>query len=272
MHRAANRLGRSPAEALLMYVTLVEALAIGESSWLTPEELQAFTRERLLEVDEDGSVTSREVRAFLKRKDQNRRHQAARRQRASALTGEPAPRPLEGDVSADQRLLSAPSPPSPPSSPPSPPSSPHNSAPPPPSPSSPPSSSPPPTPLPPSGKAGLFPEVEENPMPKSLSDSPEFLAAWAEWQTHLRQKRKTLKPGSLAWRKQLKNCEAWQPLRACAAIEHSISKNYQGLFEDQRSDEAKGQPSQDALNAGAARAAAAIEALEQRRNQKQLTT
>src|SRR5205823_395924 len=65
-------------------------------------------------------------------------------------------------------------------------------------------------------------------IPRGL-DTPEFRAAWHEWQNHHREIRKPLKPTTIT--KQLKKLADWGPARAVSAIEHSITNGWAGLFE-----------------------------------------
>lgn len=69
---------------------------------------------------------------------------------------------------------------------------------------------------------------EPIPIPAEL-DTPEFAQAFAEWQEHLRQKRKPMKP--LQEAKLLTTWAANGVERTIAAINHSIANGYQGLFE-----------------------------------------
>ncbi|WP_029190633.1 helix-turn-helix domain-containing protein [Verrucomicrobium spinosum] len=57
-----------------------------------------------------------------------------------------------------------------------------------------------------------------------------FANAWQEWEQHLKEKRKPLTPSCRS--KQLKKAQGWGEARAIAAINFSIEKNYQGLFEE----------------------------------------
>lgn len=59
--------------------------------------------------------------------------------------------------------------------------------------------------------------------------SEKFAKAWAEWETHRREIRKTLTP--LARQKQLKALADMGEARAIAAIAHSIEKGWTGIFE-----------------------------------------
>ena len=61
-------------------------------------------------------------------------------------------------------------------------------------------------------------------------ESDEFKAAWGDWLKHLTQKRKPAPP--LSQQKQLKKFSGWSESRAIAAIQFSIEKNWQGVFEE----------------------------------------
>ena len=74
-------------------------------------------------------------------------------------------------------------------------------------------------------------------VPDSLK-TPEFQAAWCDWQRHRREIGKTLKPTAI--KKQLAELVAMGPIRAAAAINYSITKGYTGIFEKQI---ANGKPS-----------------------------
>ncbi len=65
-------------------------------------------------------------------------------------------------------------------------------------------------------------------VPESI-DSPEFREAWALWIRHQHERRNS--PTQSATQLQLKKCERWGTTRSVAAIEHSVSSNYTGLFE-----------------------------------------
>jgi hypothetical protein len=67
------------------------------------------------------------------------------------------------------------------------------------------------------------------PIPVNLQ-TPEFDAAWEDWLRHLTEKRK--KPTSLAIERQLKKLSDMGPQRAIAALEYSMEKNWQSIFED----------------------------------------
>jgi hypothetical protein len=97
-------------------------------------------------------------------------------------------------------------------------------------------SSAPPTPEPvqqPEATPGMCPTchrplVEVGEIPKAL-DTPEFRKAWEEWRVHQKQKRVKVTPSSIE--KQLRKLSAMGADRAIAAIEHSITGSYQGIFE-----------------------------------------
>ena len=59
--------------------------------------------------------------------------------------------------------------------------------------------------------------------------SDEFAEAWAEWETHRREIRKTITPTTR--KKQLKALADIGEARAIAAIAHSIEKGWTGIFE-----------------------------------------
>lgn len=58
-----------------------------------------------------------------------------------------------------------------------------------------------------------------------------FKSTWNSWLSHLAEKRK--KPSSLARAMQLKKLSSWGEARAISAINHSISNNWIGIYEDQ---------------------------------------
>jgi hypothetical protein len=66
------------------------------------------------------------------------------------------------------------------------------------------------------------------PVPLSLH-APEFLRAWAEWQTHRREIRHKLTPSTAA--KQLAQLAGYGVAGAITSIERSIAGGWQGLFE-----------------------------------------
>jgi hypothetical protein len=68
-----------------------------------------------------------------------------------------------------------------------------------------------------------------NQMPPILEASPAFRAVWDEWKKHRKEKRKPLTPTSV--NRQLKELAGWGPDRAIAAIQHSITKGWTGIFE-----------------------------------------
>lgn len=61
-------------------------------------------------------------------------------------------------------------------------------------------------------------------------ESDAFKAAWTQWEQHRREIRKRLTPTAI--KLAFSDLEAMGEERAIAAIRHSISKNYQGIFED----------------------------------------
>jgi len=60
-------------------------------------------------------------------------------------------------------------------------------------------------------------------------DSPEFAVAWREWQQHRKELGKSIKPTSAT--KQLKQLADMGESRAVAAINHSITRGWTGIFE-----------------------------------------
>lgn len=73
------------------------------------------------------------------------------------------------------------------------------------------------------------PHVTEATIPPALN-TPAFLAIWKTWLDHLKQKRKT--PTTHAVELQLRKLADMGLVRAIAAVENSISKNYQGVYEE----------------------------------------
>jgi hypothetical protein len=61
-------------------------------------------------------------------------------------------------------------------------------------------------------------------------DIPAFRVAWDEWIQHRKEKGKPLTPSTAS--KQLKEVSAWGQERAIAAIDFSILKGWQGIFEN----------------------------------------
>jgi hypothetical protein len=61
-------------------------------------------------------------------------------------------------------------------------------------------------------------------------DSPQFQAAWEEWQQHRKEKKKPLTP--TAREKQIKKLNEMGEARAIAAIEYSIRQGWQGIYEE----------------------------------------
>ena len=69
--------------------------------------------------------------------------------------------------------------------------------------------------------------IQETPLPPCL-DTADFRAAWRSWAQHRIEKKQRLTPTAMG--KQLKRLEAMGHDRAVAAIEHSISNGYTGIF------------------------------------------
>lgn len=67
--------------------------------------------------------------------------------------------------------------------------------------------------------------------------SKAFSEAWKDWQTHRKEKRKPITP--LSAKMQLKDLHAWGEERAIAAISHSISKGWTGIFESSTTQQSK---------------------------------
>lgn len=63
----------------------------------------------------------------------------------------------------------------------------------------------------------------------AVLDTPEFRAAWAEWERYRREIKKALTPSTR--KRQLAKLSGWGVDRAVAAIEASIEHGWQGLFE-----------------------------------------
>ena len=72
-------------------------------------------------------------------------------------------------------------------------------------------------------------KTNNTPLPPEL-DVPEFHAAFAEWETHKRQRRESLTP--LSVKKLLNKLEAIGVERAIAAIDYSIGKGWAGVYEE----------------------------------------
>jgi len=67
--------------------------------------------------------------------------------------------------------------------------------------------------------------------------TPEFLTAWSEFKTHRKQKKKPMT--ELAEQKQIRIMEQWGVARAIAAIDHSISNGWTGIFEPRQNPQHK---------------------------------
>ena len=72
--------------------------------------------------------------------------------------------------------------------------------------------------------------LPEAPLPVAL-DQPAFRKAWADWQTHLKQKKKP--PTALATDLQIAKCERLGPAEAVRWLNWAIEHNWQGLYEPQ---------------------------------------
>lgn len=74
------------------------------------------------------------------------------------------------------------------------------------------------------------PPREPEPPPTDLPfASPAFAEAWQIWETSRREKRKPLTP--TARRLQLAKCAEWGEARSIAALKHSASNDWQGVYE-----------------------------------------
>jgi len=60
--------------------------------------------------------------------------------------------------------------------------------------------------------------------------SDQFSKAWSDWQQHRKEKRKPLTPMTIA--NQFKSLEAMGEERAIRAIYHSITRGWEGIYED----------------------------------------
>jgi hypothetical protein len=67
-------------------------------------------------------------------------------------------------------------------------------------------------------------------IPPSLN-TPAFLALWAKWNQYLLTKPKKNHPNSISGEFQLKKLDKMGEKRALAALAHSISNNWIGIFE-----------------------------------------
>jgi hypothetical protein len=79
------------------------------------------------------------------------------------------------------------------------------------------------------GRRGGRTVVSEPKIPNALN-TPEFRAAWKEFEQHRKEMRKPLTP--TAAKRQLATLAAMGPERAIKAIHHSVSKGWQGIFEE----------------------------------------
>jgi 3-oxoacyl-(acyl-carrier-protein) synthase len=66
-------------------------------------------------------------------------------------------------------------------------------------------------------------------------NTPKFLQAWESWQAHRKEIRKPLTKQSV--KMQMKTFAEWGVDRAVAAIEHTISKGWQGIREQDKQGE-----------------------------------
>lgn len=80
----------------------------------------------------------------------------------------------------------------------------------------------------PSPKEAATAAVAALPLPEPL-DTPEFRAAWSAWISHRSEIKKPLKETQS--REQLETFARWGPVRAIAAIRHTIRQGWQGLRE-----------------------------------------
>jgi hypothetical protein len=70
---------------------------------------------------------------------------------------------------------------------------------------------------------------KSRPVIPEILRTPAFIAAWTNWLEYRQERRKPLSPRSEEMA--LKQCAELGEQRSIAAIEHSISSGYQGLFE-----------------------------------------
>lgn len=77
-------------------------------------------------------------------------------------------------------------------------------------------------------------DKKETPLPPCLNTDV-FQSAWADWQTHRRETGHPLKP--TAMKKQLARLEKLGHDRAVAALEHSTTNSYQGIYEPDAKDQ-----------------------------------
>ena len=87
------------------------------------------------------------------------------------------------------------------------------------------------------GKGNSKEEVQEEDLP---FDSADFATFWQNWNQHLTEKKKPLKP--TARKQQLAKLKEMGETRAIAALKHSMANNWQGIFEPNHS-QARNQPS-----------------------------
>src|SRR5262249_38259226 len=101
--------------------------------------------------------------------------------------------------------------------------------------------------------SGPTPQPAKNPKPNKarpvispLLQTPGFTQAWNDWYQYRKEIRHPMTPTSE--RKLLEKCVTWGQERAIAAIEHSISNGYQGLFEPRDSQSGKPERQTPKLN------------------------
>lgn len=73
---------------------------------------------------------------------------------------------------------------------------------------------------------------DKGPTIPSELDTPLFKAAWADWNQHRKEKGKKLTP--LSVKKQMNQMVKWGVDRAILAINHSITKGWLSIFEDDK--------------------------------------
>jgi DNA-binding PadR family transcriptional regulator len=81
----------------------------------------------------------------------------------------------------------------------------------------------------------------EQRIPESTNGLPfsseQFLKAWTAWETHRKEARKPMTPSTIT--RQLKKLSELGEAKSIAAIEHSITCGYQGIFESRNIPSAK---------------------------------
>lgn len=89
--------------------------------------------------------------------------------------------------------------------------------------------------------------IEKAPVMPSELDTKMFLIAWQDWLEYRRQ-RKFAKYTAIGLSRTLKAMAFIGPQRACAAIYHSITQNYQGIYEERQGSAAQNTRSTGTLN------------------------